>query len=298
MQLEICGTGFLGSFAWNHYNPAFGYTVSRSSKNFQYCLDEFRPKSKRQDILLNLSGPSSVEDSMARSLYYQSAPLEQVKCHIKLLSQLEHSPHYVFVSSAAVYGDCQFPYPDENSSLKPLSPYAHGKALAEEYLLSVGPEYAGGITIVRATSIFAESLNERIFGRIRSSLAKKEDFELFGDGTETRDFLHASDFFKLIDSAIQNSLSFKGAHVYNIGSGNPISTRTLLELAMKVKADQSHGLSVTFNGEIRVGDPHTIAVSTRKIGELVGNRVPDPISRIEDYFLSKPEDPERQNRFT
>ncbi len=289
MHLEICGTGFLGSCAWDYYSQSLGNTISRSSKNFQYCSDEFRPKSEGQDILLNLSGPSSVEDSMEKSIYYQSAPLEQVKSHIKLLSQLDNPPHYVFVSSAAVYGHCQFPYPDENSSLKPLSPYAYGKAFAEEYLLSVGLEYEGGITIVRATSIFAESLNKRIFGRIKSSLAKKEDFELFGDGTETRDFIHASDFFKLMDSAIQNSRNVKGAHLYNIGSGSPISTSSLLELAMKATSDQSHDITVTFNGKVRRGDPHTIAVSTRKMNQLVKDRVPDPISRIEDYFHFKPE---------
>jgi UDP-glucose 4-epimerase len=231
---------------------------------------------------------------MVTSEYYQRVPLEQVKYHIKLLNQLENAPHYVFVSSAAVYGNCQFPYPDENSSLKPLSPYAHGKALAEEFLLSMGAEYPGGITIIRATSIFAESLNGRIFGRIRSSLARKEDFQLFGDGSEMRDFLHASDFFNLMDSAIQNSLRYKGAHVYNIGSGNPISTQTLLELAMKATANQSNELSVTFNGAVRVGDPHTIAVSTKKIDDLVGTPISNPISRIQDYFLYNPEDPEHR----
>lgn len=284
MELEICGNGFLGTYARDYFKKFSNYRPYFSSKGFQYHSENSSFNHAKPKIVLNLSGPSSVEESMTRRDYYRDEPLRQVKFQLEYLSNILNPPHYVFISSAAVYGNCKHPYPDEYAPLNPLSPYAEGKAAAEDFLLSQGRQYMGGITILRATSIFAENLSTRVLGRIKSCLTNGVDFELFGSGKEIRDFLHASDFCNLTSAVIQKGVELKGVHIYNIASGNPITMNQLIELAIHSNLKQTQNLKVKFNGVIRAGDPHTIAVSTQKIMKLTDVKLSDPTSRLRDFF--------------
>lgn len=285
MRIEICGRGFLGSYSNNFLQRQYRDEVTFSSKGMQYGGSA--PEVSHSDVFLNFSGPSSVEDSMQNPEHYLNVPVRQVEFQLKHLSELKSPPHYVFVSSASVYGDCDDFTPDENSALAPISPYALGKLHAENYLISEKSHYRGGITIIRATSIFADVLSSRVLGRIRSQLRVGEDFELYGDGSERRDFIHADDFLDVCRKLAERGIIYKGVNVMNVGSGKSVSLRHVLNLAIQHSPYSRTGLRVNFNEIKRPGDPHTISVSIQKLRMQLGVDNFDYEDSLMKYFAQK-----------
>ena len=92
MRWQICGKGFLGSFAHEFLHNRFGYQTSFSDAHFQYCDGNVEIESLNSDVVLNVSGPSSVEESINKPNYYLATPVKQVKFHLEHLSQLESPP--------------------------------------------------------------------------------------------------------------------------------------------------------------------------------------------------------------
>jgi UDP-glucose 4-epimerase len=282
-NVEICGKGYLGTFASRFFSDKSDVTTRFSEKSFQYYGVRSESTQFSTDLLLNLSGPTSVEASMRDREYYADTPLKQVSAHIDLLSQMLNPPHYVFMSTAAVYGECSDVRPDELYPVSPISPYAYGKLRAEDFLRSLINSYTGGITIIRATSVFSENLQSRVLGRIRQELRNKQEVELFGDGSEKRDFIHAEDFFEVLTILISASIQQGGVNVYNLGSGESISMLELADIALQ---SQIGGVEkkVRFNGIKRNGDPHEISVCVKKQNDACPEVNISSYKRLSDYF--------------
>ena len=157
----------------------------------------------------------------------------------------------------------------EDVSRKPMSPYAKGKVLAEDYLMKESNSYLGRIIVLRVTSSFANSLDTRVLGLIRNSLNTGLPLELWGKGDEVRDFIHTRDIYQGIQRIIESPTHSK-IEFYNLGSG---ITRSIVEL-VKI-ALESRGLDLSFseerfsfNGLEPLGNPKSIAVSIGKIQRL------------------------------
>ena len=279
----VCGRGFLGLHAQEFFRKLDIQTFFLS-RSFQYGLGDCWEDNKIPSVILNFSGPSSVEQSLVQRDYYLSTPVEQLKKHFNILSSFDIPPHYVFISSASVYGNSSIAFPNERVAVNPISPYAEGKALAEAFLMEVASSYPSGITIIRATSVFAENLDSRVLGLIRTRVSKGEDFSLYGTGTESRDFLHVSDFMSLVNLGIINSQFLGGGNIYNVGSGKLLSMKDLVQIALEDSPIRRSDLKVSFNGQNRLGDPHTISVSVSKIHELLDFQLADPINKLREYF--------------
>jgi len=257
-----------------------------SSKDFQYANNVKMGIYVTPGVLLNVSGPSSIEESFINPDLYLSFPLAQAKFHLDNLSMLPNPPHYVYISSASVYGDCRSSVPTENSPLNPISPYSFGKAEVEKFLLSKNLNYPGGVTVIRATSVFAENLSSRVLGRIRNQVTSGENLELYGDGDEMRDFIHAEYFFDALHEIIKNNITTGNSGVYNLGSGFSLSISTIVDLALSSITD-SKTRSITFNGVKRLGDPHSMIVSINKLNNLLPWQIPRQEPRLNEYFSYK-----------
>ncbi len=167
----------------------------------------------------------------------------------------------IYTSSAAVYGDCPNLPLGESSEKRPSSAYGADKlgcelharvADAVHHLPSVGlrlfnvygpgqdpkSPYSGVI------SIFCERI---LYGK---------PIEIFGDGTQTRDFIFVADVVTALLRAIDARLS--GAPVFNICSGRGTS---VLEVARAIAKLGHQDLEIRYRpereGEIRhsCGDP-------------------------------------------
>jgi UDP-glucose 4-epimerase len=132
----------------------------------------------------------------------------------------------VYISSAAVYGEPKYLPINEEHPTEPISPYGISKLAAEKYTLL----YKNSI-ILRLANVYGKGgVKEGEAGVIHifaENLKNNKPLEIFGDGTQTRDFINIRDAVK----ACVLALSYNGKEkVFNIGSGKETAISELVEL--------------------------------------------------------------------
>ncbi len=184
------------------------------------------------DLVFHLAAMISVPESMSR-------PRDCVDINVTgLLHVLEAAASagvkkLVLASSAAVYGDNPVVPKTETMIPEPKSPYAITKLDGEYYLEMFRREGRLNTASLRFFNVFgprqdpASAYAAAVPIFIRKALAG-EDIVIFGDGGQTRDFIHVRDIIAaLVHAATRPDLSGS----YNVGYGRSM---TVLELAQLV----------------------------------------------------------------
>ena len=158
----------------------------------------------------------------------------------------------IFSSSSSVYGrNGQLPK-DESMWLSPLTPYAASKLAAEGYVQAYGAAYEVPVTLLRFFNVFGPK--QRPDHEYAAVLPKwiwkamnSEAIDVYGDGSQTRDFTYVRTVLDVIEDAINRGVRTEGA--VNLAYGNRISLLTTIELLRGHFPD----LKVNFLGD-RPGD--------------------------------------------
>ena len=169
----------------------------------------------------------------------------------------------VFASSAAVYGDPGTPLCSEDGPLRPVSPYAVSK-LAGERLLQQSQQQGGpeGVSL-RFFNVYGagqdpSSPYSGVISRFVDAAGRGERPVIFGDGQQTRDFIHVADLVQAIQLAAEKPAA-RGA-VINIASGQ---TSTITGLWTAIANALDSPLAPEFQPE-RAGDlRHSLADVSR-----------------------------------
>jgi UDP-glucose 4-epimerase len=146
---------------------------------------------------------------------------------------------FLFMSTCMVYDQASAAGAiDENHPTKPASPYAGSKLSGEALTLSYWHAYGLPTMVVRPFNTygpFQRSVGEggvvAIFTR-RSLLG--EQLRIYGDGTQTRDLLYATDCARFVCDALLSDAAT--GLVLNAGTGRDV---TVNELAAAVEPDPS-----------------------------------------------------------
>jgi UDP-glucose 4-epimerase len=163
-----------------------------------------------------------------------------------------NSAQVIFSSSSSVYGrNGQLPK-DESMWLSPLTPYAASKLAAEGYVQAYGAAYEVPVTLLRFFNVFGPK--QRPDHEYAAVLPKwiwkamnNEAIDVYGDGSQTRDFTYVRTVLDVIEDAINRGVKTEGA--VNLAYGNRISLLTTIDLLKAHFPD----LKVNFI-DIRPGD--------------------------------------------
>ena len=139
----------------------------------------------------------------------------------------------IFSSSSSVYGrNGQLPK-DESMWLSPLTPYAASKLAAEGYVQAYGAAYEVPVTLLRFFNVFGPK--QRPDHEYAAVLPKwiwkamnNEAIDVYGDGSQTRDFTYVRTVLDVIEDAISRGVRTEGA--VNLAYGNRISLLTTIDL--------------------------------------------------------------------
>ena len=174
----------------------------------------------------------------------------------------------VFASSAAVYGDPGTPLCVEDGPLRPVSPYAVSK-LAGEQLLQHSHQQGGPESVsLRFFNVYGpgqdpSSPYSGVISRFVDAAIRGERPVIFGDGQQTRDFIHVADLVRAISLASE-SAEASGA-VINVASGR---ASTISDLWAAIANTLGSSLSPDLQPE-RAGDlRHSLADVSRARGLL------------------------------
>ena len=138
---------------------------------------------------------------------------------------------FIYTSSCAVYGEAKYLPIDEDHPTYPLSPYAASKVASEAYIKAYSRISNLKTIILRLFNVYGPrqevSRYPGVISKFITSAMKSEELVIYGDGTQTRDFIFVKDVTDLIVMLIEGD--YPSGETYNVGSGMAISIRELAE---------------------------------------------------------------------
>lgn len=179
------------------------------------------------DAVVHLAAQTMVPVSVEDPVLDCQINLEGV-LHILQCCRAHGVSHILFSSSAAVYGDNVHIPLQETEPLLPTSPYGITKMTTEHYLRVYHELYGMDATVFRFANVYGERQGEKGEGGVVSIfcklLSKGKGITVFGDGSQTRDFVYAGD----IARAIVRALPLRGYHTINVSTGRETSINDLI----------------------------------------------------------------------
>ncbi len=191
---------------------------------------------------------------------------------------------FIYISSAAVYGEPQYLPIDEEHPKKPISPYGLSKLVGEMYVEMYHKLYGLKYTIIRPFNIFSprQKPDDPYSGVITIFVnrAKKGlPLIIYGDGEQTRDFVSIDDVVSFIKLCLEKNIS----GIFNCGTGKPTK---IIDLAKMIIELSGKNLKIEFapprKGDIR----HSYADISRvlKYGHKIKTNLKEDLNR---YFFQK-----------
>jgi UDP-glucose 4-epimerase len=160
-----------------------------------------------------------------------------------------------FASTNAVTGPMTEPKISESQVLNPLTPYGATKAADEMLMSAYTAVYGLRCAPIRLTNVYGPGMQAKdsIVARLMRCIRQGTEFEVYGDGSQIRDYVHAEDVMQAMVLALTSD-EWSGAMV--IGSGESLS---VLEVIRAVEEVSGH--TITFHhGPAKAGEMPAVVV--------------------------------------
>lgn len=249
------GYGFIGSYvAEKFYREGFAVCIidNLSSgkqgdiqfRHKSFILDVRSPKceevfkANQFEIVIHLAGSNDIVQSI------HSPNNESVQSLPGLTNMLALSTKYgvkrfINISSSAVYGEMRNKA-DESTSCQPISPYGMNKAVGEYFCEKWLKEYNLETLSLRLSNVFGERLSMKnhlgidVISEFYKRSFNRRNPIIYGDGTQTRDFLYVSD----ATEAIYRAAMCDQTGILTISSNRSTSLLELLSLFQNVSKEE------------------------------------------------------------
>jgi UDP-glucose 4-epimerase len=243
-----------------------------------------------QDVLFNLAGQVSHIDSMTDPF----TDLE-INCRSQLWileAVRKNNPEIkiVYAGTRQIYGKPQHLPADESHPLQPTDVNGINKISGELYHLVYHSVYGIRASSLRLTNSYGprqliRHSRQGFIGWFIRNATLGEEIQIFGDGTQRRDFDYVDD---VVDAFLRAGASEKAdGQVFNLGGSEPVSLLHLAERMIAIVGRGSYTV-VPFPPErkrIDIGDFYSDAT---KIRETLGWRpaiaLQEGLSRTLDYY--------------
>jgi UDP-glucose 4-epimerase len=238
----------------------------------------------RVDTVMHFAAHTIVPESVAKPLKYYG----NNTCSTRVLLQacVEHGvKHFVFSSTAAVYGIPEQGYAHEESPTRPINPYGTSKLMSEWMLRDVAAVSPLRYVTLRYFNVAGSDPMARIGQATQGAtllikvaceamVGKRPHVSVFGsdyptpDGTGVRDYLHVED----LAAAHLNALAYlrgDGQSVtLNVGYGHGYSVREVLRMVESIGGQPL----VILDEAHRAGDPAYLVARADRIRSELGWR--------------------------
>lgn len=234
------------------------------------------------DAVVHFAGSIVVPDSVTDPLgYYANNTVKSralmaaaVTCGVK---------HFIFSSTAAVYGLPNAALIDEGAALAPISPYGASKMMTEMMLADTAHAHDFAYTAIRYFNVAGADPDGRtgqssprathlIKVASQAALGQRPYMEIFGtdydteDGTGVRDYIHVSDLIGAHLLALDRLRGGGDSLVVNCGYGRGYSVRRVIDMVQRVS-----GVDFDVRETARrPGDPAALIAKSERIRAELG----------------------------
>jgi UDP-glucose 4-epimerase len=148
-----------------------------------------------------------------------------------------------FASTNAVTGLMKAPKISEAATLEPLTPYGSTKAAGEMLMSAYTASYGMRCACIRLTNVYGPGMQAKdsIVARLMRCIRLGTTFEVYGDGTQVRDYVHAFDVVAAMRLGLTSD-QWVGPKV--IGGGSSLSVLEVIDAVKRVSGaeiDIRHG---------------------------------------------------------
>src|SRR5215217_8856977 len=191
--------------------------------------------------------------------------------------------HFIFSSTAAVYGMTGLAPVVEDTPLNPMSPYGRSKLMTEWMLSDVAAAHPITYGVLRYFNVAGADPGKRsgqstpqathlIKVACQTALGQREKMDIFGtyfetpDGTGVRDYIHVTDLIAAHALLLKHLRSGGDNTTLNCAYGQGYSVRQVVEMVREVS-----GVNFRVDeGPRRAGDPASITATGEKVRALLG----------------------------
>lgn len=236
------------------------------------------------EAVMHFAAKIVVPESFERPLEYYDTNL-QGGLRTLAAARAHGVKHFVFSSTAAVYGETGDEPVHEFSPLNPINPYGASKLMMERVLADVsssgGPRYVAlrYFNVAGAAEDGSNGQRREMATHLahvvaRAAVGALPEVTVFGedyptpDGTCIRDYIHVVDLAEAHVKALEYLVGGGESVALNCGYGRGVSVKEVLAEFQRLLGRE---LSVK-KGPRRIGDPARIVASVGKIQEVLGWR--------------------------
>jgi UDP-glucose 4-epimerase len=186
------------------------------------------------------------------------------------------TPRFLYASSMTAYGFVdKLPVDVDKAIPRPVSYYGISKYAAERYALATGLRkdigFDFGVTAFRMFNVYGrrQSLTNPYQGVASifiGNVLRLEPIKIFGDGEQSRDFIHISDVVAAWIKAFQAKAAKN--QVFNLGTGNRISINKLVRTDIEAFGENPRTYPIQYF-TVRPGDQRHMQADIRKTRKLL-----------------------------
>ena len=145
-------------------------------------------------------------------------------------------PRFLFASTNAITGDVGRQTITEQMPLRPLTPYGATKAACEMLLSGYGAAYDMQTCALRLTNVYGGGMSRKdsFVPRLMRAALSGEYVQVYGDGSQRRDLVHAAD----VSQALMLAWAHGVCGPMIVGSGQSISVLELISAAREATGSE------------------------------------------------------------
>ena len=178
------------------------------------------------DAVINLAARAGVRYSMVNPTVYMTT---NAMGSLNLLEEMRKRDvkKYILASTSSLYAGQEMPFDETLPVNTPISPYAASKKSAELMAFSHHHLYDLDISICRYFTVYGPAGRpDMSYFRFIQWIDQGRPLEVFGDGTQSRDFTYVDD----IANGTIAALNPVGYEIFNLGGGQqPTSLNLMIE---------------------------------------------------------------------
>jgi UDP-glucose 4-epimerase len=202
-------------------------------------LVRFQFREECPDVVVLLAAQTDVFKSTQDPVGTIGENTEILLSTLKVIETIPRPPVLVFISSAGVVGSN--PGVAEEAPYNAQNPYTLSKVMGEMILMD--PFQKVQSVVIRPSNIYGPHSGHKtsVVARFITPALSGEPGEIYGDGKQTRDFIHVEDVCIGIEKAAYWRMNSVQGGIFNVSSGKPISINDMASfIQLKTGATFKH----------------------------------------------------------
>lgn len=238
------------------------------------------------DAIIHLAARAGVRPSIEHPRLYEQVNVAGTVNLLELCREFR-VPRLIFGSSSSVYGaGSRAPFSEEQSGLRPISPYAATKLAGELFCYTYAHLYHLPVMALRFFTVYGP--RQRPDLAIHKFVARMEagkPLPIFGDGETGRDYTYVDDIVAGVLGALDYDFSSTQEapfEICNLGNSQPVKLSELVRMLERATGKKA----IVQREAPQQGDVPLTWADISKAGKLLGYRPQTPLEEGLKKFVA------------